>query len=57
MSQFSIEFYANIWKGVTGLNEHHMFWAWVSMIWVGWSDLYIRMVSGGVLHDFNTWGP
>jgi len=33
-----------------------MLWAWVSMIWVGFTDFYIRMVSRGVWHDFNTWG-
>jgi hypothetical protein len=46
---------SKIWKRVTQLNEHHMFWAWVSMIWVGFTDFYIRMVSMGYLHDFSTW--
>lgn len=45
-----------LWKPVSRLNEHHMFWAWVSMIWVGFTDLYIRMVSMGVWRDLNTWG-
>lgn len=45
-----------IWKQITKLNENHMFWAWVSMIWVGFSDFYVRMVSMGVWHDINTWG-
>jgi len=44
------------WTGVTRLNLRHMFWAWVSMIWVGFTDFYIRMVSMGVFPDFNTWG-
>ncbi len=39
------------WRGVTKLNEHHMFWAWVSMIAVGLTDLYIRLVASGVLKD------
>ncbi len=45
----------SLWHKVTHLNEHHMFWAWVSMIWVGFTDVYIRLVSMGVWHDFNTW--
>ena len=39
------------WRGVTKLNEHHMFWAWVSMISVGLTDLYIRLVASGALKD------
>jgi len=39
------------WKGVTKLNEHHMFWAWVSMISVGLTDLYIYMVASGAIKD------
>ncbi len=48
--------YHRIWEKVSCLNSKHMFWAWVSMIWVGFTDFYIRMVSMGVFHDFNTWG-
>jgi hypothetical protein len=44
------------WRFVTRLNEHHMFWAWVSMIWVAWTAIYVRLVSTGALHDYNTWG-
>jgi hypothetical protein len=39
------------WGWVTKLNEHHMFWAWVSMISVGLTDLYIYLVAAGVLKD------
>ena len=39
------------WRGVTKLNEHHMFWAWVSMISVGLTDLYIRLVATGAIKD------
>jgi hypothetical protein len=28
-----------------------MFWAWVSMISVGLTDLYIRLVASGALND------
>ena len=39
------------WRWVTALNEHHMFWAWVSMISVGLTDLYIRLVASGAIRD------
>lgn len=45
-----------IWKRVTLLNENHMMWAWVSLFWVLFTDIYITLVSRGVIHDFNTWG-
>lgn len=45
-----------IWRGVTWLNERHMLFAWISMIWVGFAGLYVRLVSTGAIHDFNTWG-
>lgn len=39
------------WRGITRLNERHMFWAWVSMISVGLTDLYIRLVACGAIKD------
>jgi hypothetical protein len=39
------------WQFVTTLNERHMFWAWASMISVGLTDLYIRLVACGALKD------
>ncbi len=33
------------WAAVSRLNEHHMAWAWTSMIFVGLSDLYIRLLA------------
>ena len=45
-----------LWKGVSVLNRRHMFWAWVSMVWVAFSDMYVRMVASGRWVDFNTWG-
>ena len=44
------------WKGATGLNQRHMMWAWISLVWVGFTDLYVRLVSMGIWEDFNTWG-
>lgn len=39
------------WRGVTLLNERHMLLAWTSLITVGCTDFYIRMVAAGVFHD------
>ena len=44
------------WKKVSMLNSKHMFWAWVSMIWVALTDLYVMLVSKGTITDYNTWG-
>jgi hypothetical protein len=40
-----------LWQIVTRFNEHHMEWAWISLIWVGFTDLYIRLVSMGIITD------
>jgi|TARA_B100000686_G_C16714737_1_gene931316 hypothetical protein len=44
-----------VWKGASWLNGHHMMWAWISMIWVAFTDIYVRMVSRGYWIDINTW--
>jgi hypothetical protein len=36
---------------VSCLNRRHMMWAWMSLFWVGFSDLYVRMCSMGVWTD------
>lgn len=43
------------WKRVSRLNQRHMLFAWCSLFWVGFTDLYIRLVSMGVITDLNTW--
>jgi hypothetical protein len=40
-----------IWKLSTALNERHMLFAWMSLFSVGLTDLYIRMVATGAVHD------
>ncbi|HKW87790.1 MAG TPA: hypothetical protein VJN21_03440 [Candidatus Acidoferrales bacterium] len=40
-----------IWRKVTFLNERHMQIAWTSLFWVGFSDLYVRLISSGAFHD------
>ena len=40
-----------LWRFITRLNERHPIYAWLSLIFVGLTDLYIRLVSMGVMHD------
>ena len=37
---------------VTCLNRKHMMWAWFSLFWVGFTDIYIRLCSMGVITDW-----
>lgn len=34
------------------LNRRHMMWAWLSLFWVGFTDLYVRLCSMGVWTDW-----
>ena len=36
---------------VSCLNRKHMVWAWLSLFWVGFSDLYVRLCSMGIWKD------
>ena len=38
---------------VSCLNRWHMKWAWISLIWVGFTDLYVRMCAMGIWTDFD----
>jgi len=42
----------NSYNCVSALNCHHMRWAWVSLVWVAFSDLYVRMCSMGIWTDW-----
>jgi hypothetical protein len=44
------------WTFTSLLNRRHMAFAWLSLIWVGLSDVYVRLVASGVITDLNTWG-
>jgi hypothetical protein len=37
---------------VTCLNRRHMMWAWASLIWVAFCDVYVRMCSMGIWYDY-----
>jgi hypothetical protein len=36
---------------VSCLNRGHMRWAWASLFWVAFSDIYIRMLAMGIWRD------
>jgi hypothetical protein len=40
-----------LWRGISRLNERHPAFAWLSLFSVGLTDLYIRLVSMGVIRD------
>ena len=37
---------------VSCLNRRHMLWAWLSLFWVGFADVYVRLCSMDKIHDF-----
>jgi hypothetical protein len=41
-----------VYDCVSCLNGRHMTWAWMSLFWVAFSDLYVRMCSMGIWHDW-----
>jgi len=41
-----------LWKFVTPLNGKHMLFAWMSLIFVAFTDLYVRLVASGTIHDY-----
>lgn len=43
---------ASTYRCVSCFNRRHMLWAWLSLFWVMFSDIYIRLCSMGVWHDF-----
>lgn len=44
------------WGLVSKLNGNHMKWAWVSLVWVAFTDFYIRSVSTGFFDDLRFFG-
>jgi len=41
----------SLWKRLTGLNTHHMAWAWSSLITVTLADVYVRALALGLFSD------
>ncbi len=43
------------WKKASWFNARHMQFAWASLLWVMVTDVYVRLLSMGVITDLNTW--
>ncbi|HVU26562.1 MAG TPA: succinate dehydrogenase [Verrucomicrobiae bacterium] len=43
---------AKAYNCVSCLNKKHMNWAWVSLFWVGFTDVYVRLCAMGIWHDW-----
>ena len=41
----------SLWQRLTRLNLHHMAWAWASLLSVTLTDVYVRLLAMGVIHD------
>ena len=39
---------AKAYNCVSCLNTRHMMWAWISLFWVGFTDVYIRLCATGI---------
>jgi len=37
---------------VSFLNANHKKWAWASLVWVAFADIYVRLCSLGIWHDW-----
>jgi hypothetical protein len=44
-----------LWNFSTWFNGRHMQFAWISLFWVAFTDMYIYLVSSGAITDLNTW--
>jgi hypothetical protein len=47
----------SLWEAVTKFNEHHMFWAWVSLFSVAITDFYVRLIASHSISDLTLIGP
>jgi hypothetical protein len=43
------------WTFTSWLNARHMLFAWASLGWIFLCDVYVRLLSMGVIPDVNTW--
>jgi hypothetical protein len=41
----------HFWKFLSPLNAHHQLFAWMSLIWIAFTDFYIYLVASGTIHD------
>ncbi|HTX63132.1 MAG TPA: hypothetical protein VMD28_05810, partial [Acidimicrobiales bacterium] len=40
-----------VWKLLSPLNANHMQFAWASLVFVAFTDFYVRLVASGVITD------
>jgi hypothetical protein len=40
-----------LWKLVTPLNGRHTLFAWLSLVWIAFTDFYVWLVASGTIHD------
>ncbi len=40
-----------LWRALTPLNARHMLFAWMSLCFVAFADLYVRLVASGTISD------
>ena len=45
----------SVWDRVSAWNTNHRLYAWSSLVWIAFTDVYIRLVANGHLTDPNTW--
>jgi hypothetical protein len=45
-------FRRKMFQCATCFNSKHMMWAWMSLFWVAFSDIYVRLCAMGVWTDF-----
>jgi hypothetical protein len=50
-NRFSKSKCGSCYNAVSCLNRKHMMWAWLSLFWVGFSDVYVRLCSMGIWTD------
>jgi hypothetical protein len=41
-----------LWRLLTPINARHMLFAWLSLVFVAFTDLYVRLVASGTITDF-----
>jgi hypothetical protein len=41
-----------LYRCVSCFNRRHMLWAWMSLVWVMFADVYVRLCSMGVWTDW-----
>ena len=44
-----------LWRNASWFNARHKAFAWLSLVWVCFTDFYIYLVSTGTIRDFSTW--